>query len=757
MRGTTRVFIPSVALIFSIFAVAGIANGFVGQTTRVSVTSAGVEANGTVSSGVLSADGRYVVFASAASNLGSGLHVYRHDRMAPYATVQVDITPTGELSTGPSFQPTVSRDGRYVAFTSQAADLVANDTNLLQDVFVRDMQSLSTRLVSANADSVAGDRPSSLSGLAGAHEISDDGRYVVFLSTATNLMGDAVNAFQQVYVKDMTERTVVRASVTNGTPAALANGFTTTPVISGNGHVVAFGASAPNLGTTISQIYTRDLVSGVTTLETPGAATFASTAPALSFDGRYLAFMTAAQLDRADADGNSDVFRRDRDPSVNTTVLVSTSPNPFTGVPTSAPSISSDPSLINDGRWVAYQSLDDMLVTGDVGGLTDVFLWDSATNTTTIVSRNDAGEQATGTIRLTASTSPSVSGDGTLVLFSSNAGNLFDPPVTSVAHLYVRNLMSNQAPVFRPFDRDFPLSEGQSMNLAWAFSDPDSSRWTATVNYGDRSGVQPLALNRDKTFVLEHLWTPGSYNVTVEVTDDAGATGTLLIHVVVSNVAPTVGLLATMDLAFVRTLDTFGTFTDPGSTGETYTAFVNYGDGTPTEPLRIGPYDASPLVGGSFTLHHTYAAAGRYTVTVAVTDSNGGSTRASMLVKVGGYSYEWFDPLGDTFVVGRNVPVKFTVRGPDGAFVLDRTVVVDVVDANGNVMGVQYAFGDQPSRSVTWSGDSYHVNVDTRDLAPGMYWLRVSFSSPTLTGSFTLPTTGTAGATTSTATRSGLR
>jgi len=75
MRGTIRVFVPSVALIFSIFAVTGIANAFAGQTTRVSVTSAGVAANGPVLSGVLSADGRYVVFASAASNLGTGTHV----------------------------------------------------------------------------------------------------------------------------------------------------------------------------------------------------------------------------------------------------------------------------------------------------------------------------------------------------------------------------------------------------------------------------------------------------------------------------------------------------------------------------------------------------------------------------------------------------------------------------------------------------------------------------------------------------------
>ena len=124
-----------------------------------------------------------------------------------------------------------------------------------------------------------------------------------------------------------------------------------------------------------------------------------------------------------------------------------------------------------------------------------------------------------------------------------------------------------------------------------------------------------------------------------------------------------------------------------------------------------------------------------------------------MLVNVGGYSYEWLDPLGDTFVVGRNLPVKFTVQGPDGAFVLDRTVVVDVVDANGNVMSGPYTFGDQPSRSVTWSNDSYHVNVDTRSLAPDMYWLRVTFSSSTLSGQFTLATNGTGAASASTRSR----
>ncbi|MGH2491081.1 MAG: hypothetical protein ACRDF9_06180, partial [Candidatus Limnocylindria bacterium] len=118
---------------------------------------------------------------------------------------------------------------------------------------------------------------------------------------------------------------------------------------------------------------------------------------------------------------------------------------------------------------------------------------------------------------------------------------------------------------------------------------------------------------------------------------------------------------------------------------------------------------------------------------------------ATMVVNVLGYTYEWLDPVGSAFIVGRNLPVKFTVHGPDGSLVADPSVQVDVIDASGAVVAGPYVFGGQPSRAVLWNGDSYHVNVDTKDLAPGMYWLRVRFSSPTLTGEFTLGTTGTAG------------
>ena len=741
MRGITKVFGSSAALIiFSVAASAMTAYALAGQTTRVSVSSAGVPANASALSGVLSANGRYVVFMSSATNLVtgvSGAHVYRHDRMTG-ATVLVTVAMTGTPSTGVSRDPSVSADGRYVAFGSFATDLVDGDTNGAQDVFVRDMQTGTTTLASATSTGVPGNLASGLSGLSGAHEISDDGRYVAFTSFATNLVASTNNSRQQIYVKDMATGAVVRASVND---AGEAGDLTSqTPAISGNGRFVAFRSESTNFSSLSSttQVFVRDLVAGTTTLESPGAAAVAriSTVPVLSFDGRYIAFVSEARLDPRDLDnGTPDVYLRDR--VAGTTVLASLSNNTLPGATSASPSIS------GDGRWVGFHSLDDMLVPVDTNRVFDVFLYDRTTELVTLVSLNDADEQANA-----ASFGASVSFDGHLVLFGSTASNLVTSPPSTNNQLYVRNLATNQAPVLPAFGRDLTLFEGQPLHLTWEFSDNDASTsWTATVNYGDGSGTQPLALNANKTFSLDHLYAPGSYDLTVEVTDDAGATGSLVIHVVVSNVAPSVNLLSTMDLAFTKTLDSPGTFTDPGSTGETYSATVNYGDGTGTQALALGPYYASPLVGGSFTLHHTYVAVGTYTVAVTVSDSNGGSTTANMLVKVSGYTYEWLEPIADMFVVGRNLPVKFTVRGPDGSFVLDRTVVVDVIDASGTVVAGPYVFGDQPSRSVMVSGDTYHVNVDTRDLAANMYWLRVSFSSPTLTGEFTLGTNGTAATT----------
>ena len=732
---TTSMRAATLTLLIGALALSGVAGAFESsgtlvRTTRVSVSSAGVPAAGMVLPGVLSANGRFVVFTSAATNLVgvAGAHVYRRDRTSD-VTELVTVAKSGVPSTAGGFSPTVSADGRLVAFASIGSDFVDGDTNATIDVFLRDMVSGTTVLVSASQTGTPGDLSSGLSGASGAHGISDDGRYVAFTSNATNLVATPNNGKQQVYVKDLATGVVTRASVDASNAAG--NDMSSAPVLSGNGRVVAFVSQAANfspLSTShTGQLFVRDLDAGTTTLEsvtTTGVPVLArpATGPALSFDGRFLVFESEGQLEPRDRDaGTADVFLRDR--ALGTTVLASLSSNTVAGAASRAPSISAD------GRWVGFQSLDDTLVPDDLNRMNDVFLYDRSTEAVTLVSVNDAGQQANS-----HSSSASVSSDGRLVLLLSSASNLVTSPSSTGSQLYVRDMRTNEAPVVN-LGPDESLLEGVALSRLASFSDQDASTsWTATVDYGDGSGSATLVLAADKTFTLEHLFEPGSYVVTVVVTDDAGASGSGSSRVTVTNVAPTVNLGGPVELTFDPTLRRSGTFSDPGTT-ETYWATVDYGDGSGGRVLALD--------GKAFVLDHTYGTPGTYTVSVTVTDSEGASGSATLAVTVRKYSYQWHEPVESSFTVGRLLPVRFSVLRADGTPVFDSTVRVDVLDSSGAVLA-GYGYSANPVGSVNWNGGDYHVNVDTRGYAPGDYTLRVSFSSPTLTGEFTKQTTVTA-------------
>lgn len=734
------------AVLVGSLAFSGLVGGFqsaaapVVRITRESVSSTGAPAVGMVQSGSLSANGRYVVFTSMATNLVAGvtgMHVYRHDRTTG-ATVLVTVAKSGSPSAVGGFAPSVSANGRFVAFASTGNDFVDGDTNGLTDIFLRDMTTGTTAMVSASQTGAPANLGVSPNSASGKRDISDDGRYVAFTSSATNLVATPNNGKQQVYVKDMATGVVTRASV--DAAGAAGNDNSNSAALSGNGHVVAFVSLAANFSplavSHIGQVFVRDLELGTTTLEsltTTGTvvANKNSLAPALSFDGRQVVFETTAQLDPRDMDGAQggntgwDVYLRDR--AVGATVFASYTTNTFAGTDSRAPSISAD------GRWVGFHSSDDKFVGNDLNGTADVFLYDRVTRTYSLVSQNDAGQQASA-----GSVGASVSSDGRLALFGSAATNLVPTPSSTGMQLYVRDTRTNEAPVVT-LGPDANLDEGVALSRVASFTDEDSSTsWTATVNYGDGTATSALALAANKTFTLEHLFEPGSYVVSVVVTDDAGATGSGSFRVTVSNVPPTVNLGGTVDLTFDSTLRQSGTFTDPGTTG--FWATVDYGDGSGGRALALS--------GKSFLLDHTYSTAGTYTVTVSVTDGYNASGSGTLTVNVRKFSFQWHEPVETSFTVGRLLPVKFSVLRGDGTPVFDSTIRVDVLDASGTVLS-GYTYSANPTGSVTWNGSMYHVNVDTRDFAPGDYTLRVSFSSSTLTGSFTKHTTVTADATAS--------
>jgi len=185
--------------------------------------------------------------------------------------------------------------------------------------------------------------------------------------------------------------------------------------------------------------------------------------------------------------------------------------------------------------------------------------------------------------------------------------------------------VSNVAPVIATL-RDSTVAQGATYDAAGSFTDPGTDTWTATVDYGEGAGVEPLALS-GKSFALSHTYRrAGTFTVTVVVRDGA-STATQTARVTVANVAPVIAELPATTLQEGETYAVAGSFTDPGT--DTWTGTVSFGDeaaGAPSTPLTLS--------GKSFTLSHRYARAGRYPVTVTITDSDGATATRTTMVTV---------------------------------------------------------------------------------------------------------------------------
>ncbi len=190
------------------------------------------------------------------------------------------------------------------------------------------------------------------------------------------------------------------------------------------------------------------------------------------------------------------------------------------------------------------------------------------------------------------------------------------------------------------------VDEGSPFRGSGAFVDPGADSWTATVDYGDGTGVQPLALKSDKTFDLSHTYADdGAYTITVMVVDDDGGNDTETLTVTVSNVALALTVVAdqAIDEGSVLSLTDIGTFTDPGFDApgepvETFTYSIDWGDGT-SDDAGFATIDTPGRLGvptsGSFDGSHIYSDNGTYTATVTVYDDDGGSDTETFTVTVG--------------------------------------------------------------------------------------------------------------------------
>ncbi|HEX5649906.1 MAG TPA: hypothetical protein VFX69_09635, partial [Steroidobacteraceae bacterium] len=269
-----------------------------GETRLVSAAFAGSTANSYSADASISADGRHVAFFSPASDLvsddrnGSG-DIFVWNRETGVREL-ASVASSGAQANDESLESAISADGRYVAFTSFASNLARNDTNARSDVFLRDRQAGYTERVSVASDGREAD------GYSWQPSVSADGRFVAFYSTATNLVPDDHGDMQDVFVRDRQTRETRRISETADGTAA--NGYSVQPALSGNGRYVAFVSAADNLapGDTngLIDVFVKDLqthsVERVSVSSSGTQGNGGSYEPALSADGRYVVFESFA-------------------------------------------------------------------------------------------------------------------------------------------------------------------------------------------------------------------------------------------------------------------------------------------------------------------------------------------------------------------------------------------------------------------------------------------------------------------------------
>lgn len=349
-----------------------------GTTTRVSTSSSGVQATAGSSSPDISLDGRYVVFESAASNLVAGdansaVDIFVRD-MTLATSERVSVNSSGGVGNGDSRFPAISPDGRYVAFQSDASDLVQGDGNGVTDIFVRDLQANSTARVSVTSSGLDADGPS------WAPDISDQGGVVAFVSEASNLVLADVNGYADIFARKTTGSTSLISTSTEGVQGVL---WSLNPSLSRDGRYVVFQSPAPNLvvGDTnmLDDVFLRDcLLSKTFRVSVSAAGTQAnrhSYRPKITGDGRYIAFESDADnLIVGDSNDSTDIFIKEPLAGESQTGLIERASLSAAGVQGNGSSFLQDVS--SDGRYVVFDSVASNLVINDTNSVIDVLMRD---------------------------------------------------------------------------------------------------------------------------------------------------------------------------------------------------------------------------------------------------------------------------------------------------------------------------------------------------------------------------------------------
>jgi Tol biopolymer transport system component len=480
----------------------------------------------------VSRDGRFVLFNSSANDLVAtdnsrfGLDVFLHN-LNSGTTILVSANLDGSGGSDNSFAGQVSTNGNYVVFESDATDLVPGDTNGVRDVFVRDVQAGTNILASVAADGGAANGGSS------SPVMTPDGRYVAFISSATNLVaGGDTNKCPDVFVRDLVSGITTLVSVgATGSSSSMA-----TLSITPDGRYVAFASSAKGLAggvpaSATNEIYVRDLVSNATIWASVNASSMAgvffnisdlpSSHPAISDDGRFVSFKTGTNkvaVFRYDNSGglttvlttngapllpfNDDVFGPEMTPDGRFVVFVETNVAPVScmavqlwdavagtnilvnaaldgGLPTN--SYSSSPALSADGRFVGFLSTESTLTTNAVSSGTHIFLRDVQASSTVLIDADTNGVGSTDT----AWTAPSLSDDGALVAFAAPDGGLVPLDFNRMTDVFVRHVAAETNELISARNSSLLFRSGNGIAGPGQNSMSDDGRWIAFASYAN--------------------------------------------------------------------------------------------------------------------------------------------------------------------------------------------------------------------------------------------------------------------------------
>jgi len=334
-----------------------------GQVTQVSSSSSGAPGNQATWSGSISGDGRFVAFESYASNFVAGdTNGDRDIYLKNVVTGEVKLVSTRTGADAGTYAEawgaSVSYDGRYVAFSSAASNLVANDTNESGDIFVKDLLTGELKLVSTDSDGVQGNYGASGDGSGGA-KISADGRHVVFTSWSDNLAGDN-DGRMDVFVKNLDTGELVNVT---GNSGIAWYGAAKVGDISADGRYVLFQTGEHMLDDDWNgsqSIYWKDLQTGELARVCVGYPV-GEQSMAMSGDGRYVVFSTSQSLVDADTNNYSDVYVKDMQTGALSLVSRTVAGNLGNNA-----SLEAEISL--DGSTIVFSTYASNLVAGDTNG-----------------------------------------------------------------------------------------------------------------------------------------------------------------------------------------------------------------------------------------------------------------------------------------------------------------------------------------------------------------------------------------------------